>query len=491
MNANGNVTRREFLRKAGTLSAGLAVSSCASLLPGKASSDEGSDARPNILFAIADDWSWPHAGVYGDRVVQTPVFDRVAREGVLFTHAYCTSPSCTPSRAGILTGQAIHRLEESGNLWSILRTKFKVYPDLLEAAGYFVGQTGKGWGPGNFEAGGRTRNPAGPGFKNFEEFLRRAPDDRAFCFWFGSYNPHRPYEKGSGVESGMNPDDVDVPPFLPDLPEVRSDILDYYVEVQMFDDQVAELLKLLEESGRAESTLVVMTSDNGMPFPRGKANLYDAGTRMPLAIRWPGRVNGGRTSDEFVSFTDFAPTFMEAAGLAPLPEMTGRSLVNLLDGEESPGRDMVFLERERHANVRQGDLSYPCRAVRTHEFLYIRNLRPDRWPAGDPEMYKAVGPFGDIDGSPTKELLLDRRDDKEVTAFFELACARRPEEELYDLRTDPWQLANVADKADYAGIKKKLRAELDRWMLETEDPRALNDDDRWDAYPYFGRSKGK
>jgi len=486
MNAD-DVTRREFLRKAGTLSAGLAVSGCTSLLPRTALSDEGPDTRPNILFAIADDWSWPHAGVYGDEVVKTPVFDRVAAEGALFAHAYCASPSCTPSRAGILTGQAIHRLEESGNLWSILRPKFQVYPDLLEAAGYFVGHTGKGWGPGSIEASGRTRNPAGPGFKSFEEFLRGAPDDGPFCFWFGSKNPHRPYEKGSGVESGMNPDDVDVPPFLPDLPEVRSDILDYYVEVQMFDRQVGELLKLLEESGRAGNTIVVMTSDNGMPFPRGKANLYDAGTRMPLAVRWPARVKSGRTVDEFVSFTDFAPTFLEAAGLEPLAEMTGRSLIGLLAGEESMGRDMVFLERERHANVRRGDLSYPIRAVRTRDFFYVRNLRPDRWPAGDPELYKAVGPFGDIDGSPTKDLLLDRRDDKGVAPFFQLACAKRPEEELYDLRTDPWQLANVAERADYAGIKGKLRAELDRWMKETEDPRALNDDDRWDHYPYFGK----
>ena len=445
------------------------------------------DPRPNILFAIADDWGFPHAGAYGDKVVKTPTFERLAREGVLFTHAFCASPSCTPSRGAILTGQAIHRLEAGGNLWSYLPSRFEVYPDLLEAAGYVVGCTGKGWGPGDFRYGGRTRNPAGPAFRNFDEFLATVPDGRPFCFWFGSVDPHRPYEKGSGRAAGMKIEDVVVPPFLPDTPEVRSDILDYYFEVQRFDRDVAALLEALEASGRAANTLVVMTSDNGMPFPRAKANLYDAGTRLPLAMRWPAKIRPGRVIDEFVTFADFAPTFLEAAGLKPRPAMTGRSLLDVALGGPSQPREMVFLERERHANVRRGDLSYPCRAVRTKRFLYIRNLRPDRWPAGDPEKHEAVGPFGDIDGSPTKDVLLDNRDDPRIGRFFRLACAKRPAEELYDLLKDPAQLTNVADRPEYAGQKRNLRDALDRWMKETGDPRATSDDDPWDRYPYFGK----
>jgi N-sulfoglucosamine sulfohydrolase len=444
------------------------------------------ERRPNILFAIADDWSWPHAGAYGDKVVKTPTFDRLAAEGVLFTNAYCVAPSCTPSRGAILTGQAAHRLEEGGNLWSFLPAKFACYPDLLEAAGYHVGHTGKGWGPGTLEHSGRTRNPAGPGYKDFEQFLKSVPAGKPFCYWYGSQDPHRPYEKGSGAASGMRPEDVAVPPFLPDTPEVRSDILDYYFEVQRFDRTVGAILDLLARSGRADDTIVVMTSDNGMPFPRAKANLYDAGTRMPLAIRWPARIKGGRTVADFVGHADLAPTFLEAAGLAPPPEMTGRSLLGLLRGEPAAGRDRAFTERERHANVRRGDLSYPCRAVRTARFLYIRNLRPDRWPAGDPEKYVAVGPFGDVDGSPTKDLILDRRDDPAIAPFFRLAFAKRPAEELYDLVGDPWQLTNVADRPAYSEAKHSLRASLDRWMAETADPRARGDDDRWDHYPYFG-----
>ena len=138
------------------------------------------DSRPNILVAIADDWGWPHASTYGDPVVQTPTLDRLAREGVLFEHAYAASPSCTPSRAALLTGQWHWRLEESANLWSTLRYDYPTYPELLERAGYHVGLTGKGWGPGRNEPGGRQHNPAGPGFESFEAFLDARPAGRPF-----------------------------------------------------------------------------------------------------------------------------------------------------------------------------------------------------------------------------------------------------------------------------------------------------------------------
>jgi uncharacterized sulfatase len=460
--------------------------------PAGHAADPPTGRRPDILFALADDWAWPHAGAYGDTVVQTPTFDRVAREGMLFSHVFCVSPSCTPSRAAILTGQTIHRLEESGNLHSILRQKFDVYPDLLEAAGYHVGLTGKGWGPGILEGSGRTRNPAGPAFKDFATFLRGVPPGKPFCFWFGSRDPHRPYVKGSGVRSGLKPADVFVPPYLPDTPEVRGDICDYYFAAQRYDRDVGAILKLLEGAGRLDNTIVIMTGDNGWPFPRGKANLYDAGTRQPLAVRWPARVKPGRQSDAYLSFQDFAPTLLEAAGLKPTPAMTGRSFLDLLTAGASPVvRDRVYLERERHANVRRGDLGYPCRAVRTRAFLYIRNFHPERWPAGDPEVWKAVGPFGDIDGGPTKEVLLKGKDDPKVGRLFELACGKRPAEELYDLAKDPFQMTNVADRPGYAGVKKELRADLERWMKDTADPRAAGQDDRWDRYPYFGREPKK
>jgi N-sulfoglucosamine sulfohydrolase len=445
------------------------------------------ERRPNILLCLGDDYAWPHAGIYGDKVVRTPTFDRVAREGVLFNHAFCAAPSCTPSRASMLTGQAPHRLEEGGNLHGFLPKRFKVYPDLLEESGYRVGFTRKGWGPGNIEAGGRKRNPAGPSFASFEAFLNSTSKAKPFCFWFGSNDPHRSYEPGSGLKSGLKLEDVQVPPVWPDTREVRSDILDYYFEVERFDREVGELLGLLEAAGRLENTMVVITGDNGWAFPRAKANLYDAGTRQPLAVHWPAQAKSRRVLDDFINLADLAPTFLEAAGLKALPEMTGCSFLGLLTGKEKPGqRTRTFVERERHANVRKGDLSYPARAIRTREYLYIRNFRPDRWPAGDPEMYFAVGPFGDCDGSPTKDSILDRRDEEKNAGHYELCFAKRPAEELYDLARDPHEVTNVAEKPEYGGAKRMLRAELERWMKETADPRAASDDDRWDKYPYFG-----
>jgi arylsulfatase A-like enzyme len=446
------------------------------------------EERPNILFAIADDWAWPHAGAYGDKTVQTPTFDRLAKDGILFTHAFSASPSCTPSRAAILTGQYIHRLEDSGNLWSQLSPKFDTYPDLLEKQGYVVGLWGKGWGPGDFKAGGRQRNPAGPSVKGFQEFLTTVPNDKPFCFWFGHKDPHRAYVKGQGVAAGMKLESVVVPPFLPDTPEVRSDLLDYYFAVQRFDQDLAKALAALDMSGRAANTIVVVTGDNGMPFPRCKANLYDSGTRQPFAVRWPAKVKPGRVVDDFVGLYDLAPTFLEAAGLKVPATMTARSFMDILRGEAATGRDRIVLERERHANVRQGDLSYPVRVLRTKEHLFIRNLRPDAWPAGDPEKWKAVGAFGDCDGGPSKDQIIARRD-QDLAKFFRIAFEKRPARELYDLAKDPFQLENVADK--YPEIVEKMEAELTKRLAETGDPRVVDgklggEDTRWDKYPYYG-----
>ena len=446
--------------------------------------------KPNVVLAIADDWSYPHAGVYGDRTVRTPNVDRLAREGTRFTHAFAAAPSCTPSRAALLTGQAPHRLQEGGNLWGTLPSAHAVYPELLEQAGYTVGLAGKGGAPGRFEPGGRARNPAGPPFKDFASFLLQRAAPTPFAFWFGSTDPHRPYDPGSGEKAGLPADTVRVPRFLPDTREVRSDLLDYYAEVERFDRDLGALLAALERAGELDDTIVIVTSDNGMPFPRAKANVYDAGTRVPLVIRWPGVARAGATVDAFVSLADLAPTVLDAAGLVPPSAMTGRTLRPLLRGEPHDDRDRVFLERERHANVRRGDLGYPVRAIRTSDYLYVRNIRSDRWPAGDPEMYVAVGPFGDIDGGPTKSLLLDRRKTSATGRFFELATARRPAEELYDLRRDPDQLVNVAGHPPHRAAQQRLRASLDEWMKRTADPRAVADDDPWDRYPYYG-SPGK
>jgi N-sulfoglucosamine sulfohydrolase len=449
---------------------------------------QAADARPNILYCLADDWSWPHAGAYGDHVIRTPTFDRLARQGILFNNCFSAAPSCTPSRAAMLTGQYPHRLEEGSCLWGFLSKKFPVYPDLLEKAGYTVGCTRKGWGPGNFKDGGFTRNPAGPEFRNFAEFLKTVPEDKPFCFWFGSYDPHRPYKAGVGASSGLKTDGVIVPPFWPDNPAVRNDVLDYYWAVERFDREVGQLLAQLDQAGRLDNTIVVVTGDNGWPFPRCKANLYDGGTRQPLAVCWPARIKPGQVSDDFINLMDLAPTFLDAARLTPLPAMTGKSFFGLLTGAEKFGaRHTVFLERERHASVRVGNTGYPMRAIRTRDFLYIRNFRPERWPAGDPEPYRdPKRPFGDCDDGPTKNYILDHRDEPGVRTCFQLCFAKRPAEELYDLKQDPHQIHNVAGQPVYRDEQAKLRADLLKWMKDTADPRAVKDDDHWDAYPYYG-----
>ena len=466
----GSVGRREFI----------AASAAAAL----ACRPTGRHSRPNVLFAISDDQSFAHTGAAGDPVVRTPAFDRVAAEGVRFSHAFCSSPSCTPSRGAILTGQDCYRLEAGVNLWSSLPSKFETYPDLLEAAGYRIGYARKGWGPGSLEAGGRSRNPAGPRFDDFRAFFETVPGGTPFCFWFGSTDPHRPYEKGSGLAADLRTDDVPVPEFLPDVPEIRNDILDYYAEIERFDRDLGGILAYLEERGQLANTLVVVTSDNGMPFPRAKADLYDYGARVPLAVRWPERVPAGRVVDDLVSLVDLAPTIIEAAGLEAHPDMTGRSLLRLLasslQGRVEPARDHVILARERHTPWRAGRVGYPMRAVRTDRFLYIRNLEPERWPAGDPPI------LGEVDPSPTKNFVRSCKGDPQFDSYYRAAFAKRPPEELYDLTLGPGQTVNLAGRSEHAAVQESLAALLDRRLLATADPRALGHPPSWESDPHYG-----
>lgn len=298
-------------------------------------------------------------------------------------------------------------------------------------------------------------------------------------FLVGSREPHRPYKKGLGLEQGKNPALVKVPAYLPDDPEIRNDILDYYAEIEYADQQLGKIIALLEKAGELENTLIMMTGDNGMPFPRSKANLYDSGTRLPLAVYWPARVKGRQVNHSFISFTDFAPTILEAAGLKPWPEMTGMSFLDLLEGKRSTHRNEVFLERERHSAARKEGQGYPTRAIRTNGYLYIRNIKPDRWPVGDPEK------FADMDNGPSKAFILNKRNEKEIQLYFKLAFAKRPAEELYDLRTDSAQLVNVANLPKYAAVKQKLKIRLENWMRQTADPRANNQEALFDSYPYY------
>jgi arylsulfatase A-like enzyme len=459
------------------------------------SSEAAKDARPNILFCLADDWSWPHAGAYGDPVVKTPAFDRLAREGVLFEHAYVSSPSCTPSRNALLTGQQFYRLGTGANLYGVLDAGHPNFMLLLRDAGYSIGHWRKAWGPGKFQEGGYREHPCGPE-TSFAKFMQQRDKTKPFCFWFGTSDPHRSYEEGSGRKKGMEIDRIPVPGFYPKADTIRSDIADYYFEVERWDSDVAQALELLEEAGELDNTIVVMTGDNGMPFPRCKGNLYDSGSRMPLAIRWPkGMQHPGRKISDFVSFTDLAPTFLTAAGVAVPEVMTGRPLVPILrssqGGRVEISRDHIVYGRERHTDTQAADASgYPARALRTDHYLYIRNYRPDRWPAGTPDYrnaYKENAWLGDCDNSPTKYYLWANRDlDDEHRRCHDLAFAKRPTEELYVLADDPDQLRNVAGNPEYADVKADLAARLTGYLQKTGDPRETGKPVKFDEYPYGG-----
>ena len=453
--------------------------------------------RPNILFAIADDWGWPHAGVYGDPVVQTPAFDRVAREGILFNHAYVSSPSCTPSRNAILTGQYHWRLGPGANLWSTLDPATPVYPLLLEDAGYRIGHYRKSWGPGDIS--NWERHPAGKNYDEggFAQFLSEGTGDAPFCFWLGSPDPHRPYEAGTGAASGMDLEQIRLFECFPDVEIVRSDVADYYYEVQRFDTLVAAAIQLLEEVGELENTIIVVTGDNGMPFPRCKSNNYDAGVRMPLAVRWgSGIKKSGRILDDFISLTDLAPTFLELAGVKIPEVMTGRSFKNLLESErdgfvDTGHRSYVLHGKERHVPGQEGHMGgYPVRAIRNHDYLYIRNFEPDRWPSGTPNYLEAAIPYcwlGDCDNGPTKTYMVENRELDDVhRKLYDLSFGKRPAEELYDCRKDPQQLVNLAGSPEVADIKEALSAQLMDQLEKTRDPRVIGGAMLFDTVPYLG-----
>ncbi|MBI9019402.1 MAG: sulfatase [Phycisphaerae bacterium] len=484
------MNRRNFLKLSGSSLALLAMQSCA-----KSNSvyDLGDSPRPNILFCIADDWGWPHAQSYGDPVVNTDTFDQIAKQGVLFEHAYVSSPSCTPCRGALLTGQYHWRLKENANLWSTLDVNIPTYPLLLEKSGYHVGYWRKSWGPGNLQPGGYTdTHPAGTNYpKGFQQFLEAKPASKPFCFWLGSSDPHRAYKKGSGKDSGMDISKVPLPAFYPDSDEIRSDIADYYWEVQRFNRDCGDAIKLLKETGQLENTIVVMTGDHGMPFPRCKGNLYDMGVRVPMAIQWPAKVKPNRRVDDFMSFVDLAPTFLQAAGAKIPAQMVGRSLLPTLlskkQGMVDPARANVIFGRERHTPAQKSPsiAGYPSRGIRTKKYLYIRNFAPNRWPAGVPEgATHPMNNFSDCDNGPTKKYLMDNNSDPKVKPYYDLCFAKRPAEELYEIATDPDNIKNLAANPKFAGIKSKMSKMLTDQLTQTADPRIIGGGEIFDQYPY-------
>jgi N-sulfoglucosamine sulfohydrolase len=463
---------------------------------------------PNILFAIADDWSFGHATAYGTKWVRTPAFDRVAREGLLFTRAYTPNAKCAPSRAILLTGRQSWQLEDAANHVPFFPSKFKTWQEALAGQGYATGMTGKGWGPGVANDSNRKpRHMTGQPFNqtnrespaafispndyatNFEQFLSTVPKDRPWSFWYGAHEPHRRYEYGAGVAKGEKKlSDIDrVPGFWPDNEVVRNDMLDYAYEVEHFDRHLGRMLDMLERAGALDNTIVIVTSDHGMPFPRVKGQTYEFANHVPLAIMWRNGIEGrGRTVHAYVSFVDFAPTLLEVARVkwtdAGMQPAAGRSFVDILRSAQTRAestRDHVLVGKERHDVGRPNDWGYPVRGIIKDDTLYLRNYEPDRWPAGNPE----TG-YLDCDGGPTKTEILQQRRDGRDGRPWELAFGWRPGEELYDLKQDPYCLTNLAQASEHRQRLQRLREQMERELREQEDPRMFGRGFVFDKYIY-------
>lgn len=488
--------------------------------------------RPNILIAMSDNQSYPHAGAYGDKAVNTPGFDYVAEEGILFHNAFSPSPGCAPSRASILTGRYPWQNEEAGGHQTIYPAKYIPLTDVLEESGYHIGYTGKGVAPFNWRQGGRNRDPAGPEYndiryewadsveipdddipdpeafasdistvnysENFRKFLSKKEDNEPFFFWYGSREPHIPFEEGAGLRSGKKPEDFNVPEFLPDHEPIRKDLLDYAYEIDWFDSHLVEMIDMLEEMGELENTIIIVTSDNGMQFPYAIANSYEYGIHVPLAVSWPEEIEGGRVSEDLINLADIAPTILELTDIEKdqmLP-MSAKSFTEILFSDRSgiidSARNATYAMRERHSSARWMNLGYPQRAVRTHEYLYVRNYYPERWPAGAPQMLNPDKPdelrpmhgldengkftgeaYWDIDNGLTKKYLVENMNNPEVSRYFELATAKRPAEELFYIKDDPYTIQNIANDEYYSEELELMRDKLDDFLRKTEDPRVV------------------
>jgi len=443
-------TRRTFLRTMGLAAAGLVVSKSAVSATRKS-------ASPNFIIIIADDVGWNDLGAYGHPHIQTPNLDEMAAEGLRFNNAFLTISSCSPSRCSIMTGRYPHATG-AGELHQPLPADQVMFPALLKEAGYHTVCAGK-WHLGDdaqtaFDAivGG------GPsGCDQWVDMLQKRPKEKPFFMWFAAHDAHRGWNATTGTFAIAKPHkefDVVVPPFLPDTPEVRQDLMMYYDETTRLDGYVGDVLRELKKQGIEKDTFVLFLSDNGRPFPRCKTTIYDSGVKTPFIVRWPGSVASNMTTDSLVSSVDIAPTILALAGLENSPTFQGKSFAPILKDSNVSVRDYVFAEHNWH------DYQAHERSVRSQNHLLIRNAFP-----------KLSGsPPADAVRSPTFQAMLALHDAGKLNEN-QLGCftTPRPAIELYDVEKDPYSLKNIADDPACATVRDKLLKELDAWVVRTND----------------------
>ena len=474
----------------------------------------------NILIAISDDQAFSFTSFSGCRFINTPGFDRVAKNGVFFVNCFAGSPGCAPSRSSLVTGRHHWQNEQSGQHASSWMKKYIPMVDMFTKAGYYAGATGKGVGPFRYakseedslfrktNAAGEIDNSikyskdndprTGSGiskenyYANFLTFMNHRKKEQPFFFWYGAHEPHRDYEKDSWKKMGKSLDSVDVPGFLPDNATVRGDMLDFAVEVEWFDSHLVRMLNYLDNIGELDNTIVIVTGDNGIPFPRAKANCFEYGTHVPLAISCPKIIPGGRIVKDPTGFVDLSPTLFELTGVSfsgMLP-ISGKSIAQTLKSHKSgivnPNKKYVFAGRERHSCSRWKNLGYPQRAVRSMQYLYIWNMCPERWPAGAPhELNNKELAFKDIDSSPSKDYLLAHHTEKEIKPYYELAVDKRPEFELYDIEKDPYCLQNLIEKTEFKEVAVEMKNILVKELKRSKDPRLGDNPGIFDTYKRY------
>ncbi len=444
--------------------------------------------RPNILLLTADDIGWQTVGCYGCTTPgTTPHLDAFAASALRFERAHVTQAVCVPSRTSMQTGRYPHRywgeVDSSGKPGYGVRPDVPTLPEALQRAGYFTAMLGKvthhapsakfPWDVAinhwDWERLRYARDPQAIGQLTSEIIGQASAAKQPFYLVVNSADPHRPFpgtEKPREGQGGpfpdpsrtYRPDEVAVPNFLPDLPDVRREYAQYLSGVRRADDAIGAALRALRESGQEENTIVIFLSDHGSPFPFAKENCYLASTKTPLMVRWP-RVTraGGVEREHFVSGVDLPATILEACGLPDLPESDGFSFGPLLRGQKQAGREQVvtvFHHTPGHAAM-------PMRGLLSGRYGYVYNA----WANGE-EGYAPGDPFGGLTWNAMREAA---KTDPQVQRRVDF-CLRRTPEELYDYEADPNALNNLIAAPQLAEVARQMRSELLGWMGRKQDP---------------------
>lgn len=438
------------------------------------SADQKLTTQPNIILIIADDMNWDDCGAYGHPHIQTPNIDKLAKAGMRFDRAYITASSCSPSRASIIMGRYPHNTGAEQLHWSI-PSGSTTFVEKLKELGYYTASAGK-WHMGEnirhhfdiiYEANkagfqlptGSDKAPAKmiaqqpSGSEDWIKSLKSRPNGQPFFMWFAALDPHRAYVKGI-LESPHKISDVIVPPYLPEVEDVKEDLRQYYDEIGRLDLNVGKVVAELKEQGIEDNTLIIFLSDNGRPFPRDKTTLYEGGIKTPWIVKWPAKVRPGTITESLVSSVDIAPSLLEIAGIAPSPPFEGKSFYPLLLENEEENRKYVFAEDHWH------DYEDHARAIISRDWKLIRNDYVDL----------AATPSADAGRSLTFKAMLKLKEQGKLTKA-QLACFQvpRPRYELFHLKNDPYELNNLADTAAFAHIKEELIQGLEDWSIQTND----------------------